>query len=102
MIDLKELQKQIYQNKVDKHFNVSDIPKEFCFAQAELSEAFTAYIRHEEGIGEELADVFIFLLSIAEMLDVDLEKELLSKIERNKKRTYVTVNGALVKADDQE
>jgi len=102
VIDLKELQKQIYKNKVDKHFNLSDIPKEFCFAQAELSEAFTTYIRHEEGIGEELADVLIFLLGMAEMLDVDLEKELLSKIEKNKNRKYVTVNGALVKAENQE
>ena len=27
---LKELQKKIYQNKVNKGFNTTDIPKEFC------------------------------------------------------------------------
>ena len=29
MVDLKKLQKDIYQNKVDKGFNVTDINKEF-------------------------------------------------------------------------
>lgn len=30
MVDLKKIQKDIYQNKVDKGFNVTDINKEFC------------------------------------------------------------------------
>lgn len=30
MVDLKKLQKEIYQNKVDKGFNVTDVNKEFC------------------------------------------------------------------------
>ena len=29
MVDLKKLQKEIYQNKVDKGFNVTDVNKEF-------------------------------------------------------------------------
>ena len=29
MIDLGKIQKEIYQNKVDKGFNVTDINKEF-------------------------------------------------------------------------
>lgn len=28
MVDLKKLQKEIYQNKVDKGFNVTDVNKE--------------------------------------------------------------------------
>ena len=31
MTDLKKLQKEIYQNKVNKGFNITDINKEFCF-----------------------------------------------------------------------
>lgn len=30
MTDLKKLQKEIYQNKVNKGFNITDINKEFC------------------------------------------------------------------------
>ena len=30
MVDLKDLQKQVYENKVNKGFNTTDIPKEFC------------------------------------------------------------------------
>ena len=30
MTDLKKLQKEIYQNKVNKGFNITDIKKEFC------------------------------------------------------------------------
>ncbi len=29
MVDLKELQKKVYENKVNKGFNVTDISKEF-------------------------------------------------------------------------
>ena len=31
MVDLGELQKILYQNKVAKGFNVTDIYKEFCY-----------------------------------------------------------------------
>ena len=30
MIDLQKIQKDVYQNKLDKGFNVTDINKEFC------------------------------------------------------------------------
>ena len=40
MIDLNELQKEIYINKVDKGFNVTDINKEFCLTYGEVAEAY--------------------------------------------------------------
>ena len=36
MIDLEKLQKEIYQNKVNKGFNTTDINKEFCLTYGEL------------------------------------------------------------------
>ena len=36
MIDLKEIQKQVYQNKLDKNFNVSDVSMEFALTYGEL------------------------------------------------------------------
>ncbi|MDD2681161.1 MAG: MazG nucleotide pyrophosphohydrolase domain-containing protein [Patescibacteria group bacterium] len=100
MIDLKKLQKDVYQNKVDKKFNISDIAKDFCLAHEELSEAYRAYYRKLPDLGEELADVLIYLLGIAEMTSVDLEKELVLKIEKNKKRVYQQINGINVRTKE--
>ena len=43
MIDLEKLQKEIYQNKVNKGFNTTDINKEFCLTYGELAEAYEAW-----------------------------------------------------------
>ena len=43
MIDLKEIQKQVYQNKLDKKFNVTDVSMEFALTYGELSEAYEAW-----------------------------------------------------------
>lgn len=97
MYDLKKLQEEIFQNKVNHGFNTTDMSMEFCLTYAELGEAYTAWIRRYDNLGEELADVAIFLLGIAEMNKIDLGKEIINKIEKNKNRKYKTVNGALVK-----
>jgi len=86
--DLKQLQKDIFQNKIEKGFNTTDVALEFCRAHEELSEAFKKHNLGEDGVGEELADVAIFLLGMCEMLGYDLEDELIQKIETNKKRVY--------------
>ncbi|MFH1657508.1 MAG: hypothetical protein ABH919_03500 [bacterium] len=93
MIDLKKLQKEIYQNKVDKKFNLTDISLEFCLAHEELSEAHRAYYKKLPDLGEELADVMIYLLGLSEILGIDMEVELLKKVEKNKKREYRKING---------
>jgi len=99
MVSLQQLQKQVYQNKVEKGFNVTDVYKEFCYTYGELSEACDAYIKNKGTVGEELADVIIYLLGISEILGIDLENEIVEKIEKNKKRQYVQQNGVLVKAE---
>lgn len=92
-IDLKQLQKDAYTNKIEKGFNTTDIALEFCRAHEELSEAFKKYNQDEEGVGEELADVAIFLLGISEILGFDLQDEILKKMEINKNREYIkTIN----------
>lgn len=88
MVDLKELQKEIMRNKLEKGFNTTNIAEEFCRAHEELSEAFSKHNRGQEGVSEELADVAIFLLGMCEILGFDLEKELVRKVEINKKRIY--------------
>ena len=89
MVDLKQLQEEIYQNKVDKNFNVTDVYKEFCYLNIEVAEAIDAYYKQNGEIGEELADVAIYLLGLAEIIGVNLEDEILRKIDINNKRQYI-------------
>lgn len=88
MENLKDIQKEIYNNKVDKNFNITNIEFEFCRAYGELAEAFDAYKKGMPTVGEELADVAIFLYGIAEILDYDLNEEILKKVKINKGRVY--------------
>lgn len=88
MVDLKELQKEVIKNKMEKGFNMNDTALEFCRAYEELSEAFSKHNKGQEGVAEEFADVMIFILGMCETMGFDLEKELVAKIEKNKKRKY--------------
>ena len=88
MIDLKELQKEVIRNKKEKGFNMTNVAMEFCRAHEELSEAFSKHNKNQPGVAEEFADVMIFILGMCEAMGYDLEKELLAKIEKNKKRKY--------------
>lgn len=99
MVELKKLQKAVYENKVNHGFNVTDLNMEFCLAYGELGEAYMAWLKQKDDLGEELADVSIYLLGISEMLGIDLEKEILNKIEKNKRRIYKKVNGVLIKEE---
>lgn len=76
------------RNKLEKGFNTDNVALEFCRAHEELSEAFSKHNKNEPGVAEEFADVTIFILGMCEAMGYDLEKELLSKIERNKNRKY--------------
>ena len=100
MIDLKKLQKEVYQNKVNKGFNTTDINMEFCLTYGELGEAYSAWLKKKDDVGEELADVAIFLMGIAEILGLDLEEEIKHKIKKNENRVYKKVNGVLVRTEN--
>ena len=65
----------------------------------EFSEAWEAYRKKTHAdFAEELADTAIFLLGLAEMTGVDLEKEILAKMEINSARKYRrNDNGVMVK-----
>lgn len=55
----------------------------------EVNELFQAWLKDDDqNIGEELADVAIFLLGIAEILDKDLGVEIIEKMKVNKNRIY--------------
>ena len=100
MIDIKSLQEEIMNNKVSKGFNTTDIPLEFMLLTGEVSEAFDAWRKKKSDLGEEIADVMIYLFGLSKMLDINLEDELVAKIDKNRERKYVRKNGILVKEEN--
>lgn len=102
MIDLDKLQKDIYQNKLDKGFDASDsrenMYRQFCHIHGEVAEAFDAYYKGLDNFNEELADICIYILGLCEIKGISLEQEILKKLNKNKERTYEKVNGVLVKS----
>lgn len=101
-MDWSELQKRVYQNKVDHGFNVTDIREEFLLLYGEVGEAFEAWERGGPGLGEELADVAIYLLGLAEILHIDLGAEVERKMEINRRRRYAVVDGGWQRLDEDK
>lgn len=100
MVDLRKLQKDIQQNKLDKGFNVTDINKEFCLTYGEVAEAYEAWKKKKDDLSEELADVAIYLLGLSEILGIDLEDEIQKKVYKNSKRKYKIINGVNTRVKD--
>jgi NTP pyrophosphatase (non-canonical NTP hydrolase) len=101
-MDIRSAQQRAWQNKVAKGFNTTDVPLEFCLLQGELAEAFGAWRMDREDLGEELADVAIYLLSLAEITGIDLQDQLEAKMAKNEARVYQRLpNGVLAKSTSE-
>ena len=99
MIDLKEKQKEVYQNKLDKGFSL-DPNFNFNLLYGEVGEAFEAYYKKHDDLGSEFADIVIYVMGLCETLGIDLEDELIKKIDKNKNRKYKKENGAFIKVSE--
>ena len=98
MPNLNDLQKEIYQNKVDRGFNVTDIGKEIILMTEELGELARAYknsdkknareINNKEKIIDAIGDLMVYCLGLCEMVGIDSEKVISDVVENNKKRTH--------------
>ncbi|MFF5473345.1 hypothetical protein [Streptomyces achromogenes] len=98
MMEIREIQQLAWANKVAKGFNTSDVPLEFGLLTAEVGEAFTAWRKGLPDFGEELADVLLYLVAVAEMTGIDLAAEAERKIAINSARVYrAGANGTLVR-----
>lgn len=60
---MKHIQKQIWQNKINKGFNTTDVNKEFCLLYGEVSESYEAYrkkknefIKNIDGVNIRISD----------------------------------------------
>jgi len=98
MIDLLQLQHDIYRNKIKRNFNVTDVGKEIVLMVEELGELARAYknsdklpapdISHKDEMVDAIGDLMIYCLGLCEMLDADSEEILRSIVEQNKTRTH--------------
>jgi NTP pyrophosphatase (non-canonical NTP hydrolase) len=87
-LEIKEAQRLAWANKIAKGFNTSDVPLEFMLLRGEVAESFQAWRRAQPDLGEELADVALYLFALAEMNGVDLDGEVERKITKNSRRQY--------------
>ena len=81
---MNQLQKRLYQNKLAKGFNVTDVYRDFCYAYGEL------------------ADAMLYILGLAEILGFNMETELLNKMEINEKRQYIQKDGVNIRVGEDE
>ena len=99
-MQLKKIQKDIWQNKLNKGFNTTDVNKEFCLLYGEVAEAYDAWRKKKDDLNEELADIAIYLMGLSEMLGFDLENEIKKKVSKNEKRVYKSIDGVNVRVSD--
>lgn len=93
---------RVWANKLRQGFNVTDVPYEFMLTTEEIGEASRAW-RHGGDVASELADVALFVFSLARMLDVDLSDAIDRKMTDNEGRAYVRgPAGMMVKANRGE
>ncbi len=100
-MDIKGIQKQLAEFARKRNWDEFHSPKNLSMAlaaeAAELLEIFqwlteeqSKEIIHNEKemalIGEEIADVFIYLVRLADKLDIDIEKAVIEKIKINDKK----------------
>lgn len=95
---LRKLQAYVWQMNHDRGFDVTDPTKKMLLLTEEVGELAKA-VRKVVGMGftnttkrtdleEELADVFIVLLGLSSLLEVDLYKAFAAKETKNRERTW--------------
>lgn len=96
---LQDLQEYVSQTKQERGFNTTDKFFECCLLAEECGELISAVRKNNKGgsvgtgsvagnVAEELADVLIYLCSIANMHGIDLEQAFRDKEEKNKERVW--------------
>lgn len=89
---MKELAKEIHSTAKEKGFwegGSRNFLEALMLIVSEAGECCDAYRKQQkEKMAEELADIIIRTLDLAEGFDIDIEKEVLQKMEYNKTRPY--------------
>ncbi len=76
--EFQRLIRQIYLDRDQKR----GADQTFLWLLEEVGELTRAYRRKEENVGSEMADVLAWMVSVANLLGIDLEAEVLKKYPR--------------------
>jgi NTP pyrophosphatase (non-canonical NTP hydrolase) len=76
--EFQDLIRQIYLERDQKR----GADKTFLWFLEEVGELTRAYRRKEDHVGKEMADVLAWMVSVANLLGIDLETEVLKKYPR--------------------
>ena len=94
---ITQVRKFLRERDWEKYHNPKDLAESICIEASELLQLFQ-WVKPEESeqfknnplkvqrIKEELADVVLYCLSMANTLDIDLTHAIVEKIEQNKKK----------------
>lgn len=100
-MEISDAQRMAWINKRAKGFNTTDVALEFGLLTAEVGEAFTAWRKGLPDFGEELADVLLYLVAVAQMNQIDLDAEVQKKLAKNIGRTYErNGHGAMIRKEE--
>ena len=104
MTDIEKLQRRLQAFADERDWNQFHSPKNLSMAliveAGELAEHFQWLTQEEsfgladdkrEAVGEELADIFVYLVRLADQLDIDLPAAVDRKIALNEKKYPVDV-----------
>jgi len=97
-MDLQKLQQKIYQNKVNRGFNATDIGKEIVLMTEEMGELARAYknsdkkpakeISNKDEIVDAVGDLMVYCLGLCAMLGADSEQVLQNIVQDNETREH--------------
>lgn len=96
---LQDFQDYVLKMKKERGFNTTDKFYECCLFAEECGEVISAIRKNSKtgsigsgstagDVAEELADVFIYICSLANMHHINLEQAFRDKEEKNKQRTW--------------
>lgn len=93
---INELKDLIMKQAEDKGFGTKadeiNVAEKFALIHTEVSEAYSAYrhknYRGKNGFKEELGDVIQRVLHLCGIFKIDVEREILNKMEYNNKRVW--------------
>ena len=89
MIDLKQKQMEIFDNKQRRGFNTTDIGKEIVLMTEELGELAKAFKnKDKDEMVDATGDLMIYCLGLCEILGTDSEALIHNITEHNKKREH--------------
>jgi NTP pyrophosphatase (non-canonical NTP hydrolase) len=90
-LDFQHLQQEIFDTNTANGWWESDrqVPELLCLVHSEVSEALEAYRNLDDAnYQEELADIVIRVMDMAEHAGIDLESQIIHKNNINKTRGY--------------